>query len=120
MDNSAKKVKGVPFPEMITTLSEADVPLKGARGWLLQAKDKQVVFFDIPPNCEVPPHSHCAQWGVVVEGEVKMVIGGKSKIYRKGDWYFVPEGVVHSATSLTRLNAIDFFDDPKRYGTRKK
>jgi quercetin dioxygenase-like cupin family protein len=119
MKNLVKRNNGSPFPEMIVTLPEIDIPLKGVRGWLLQTKDKQVVFFDIPPNCEVPPHSHCDQWGVVVEGEVKMVIGGKSKVYRKGDWYFIPEGVVHSAVSLTKLSAIDIFDDPKRYGIKK-
>jgi hypothetical protein len=59
MENSAKKWKGTPYPEMITTLPEIDFPSKGGRGWLLQTKDKQIVFFDSQPNCEVPPHSHC-------------------------------------------------------------
>jgi quercetin dioxygenase-like cupin family protein len=54
-----------------------------------------------------------------VEGEVKMVMGGKSKVYRKGDWYFIPEGVVHSGISLTKLNEIDIFDDPERYRIKK-
>jgi mannose-6-phosphate isomerase-like protein (cupin superfamily) len=118
MKNPVKRNNGTPFPEMIITLPEIDIPLKGGRGWLLQTKDKQVVFFDIPPNCEVPPHSHCDQWGVVVEGEAKLVIGGKSKLVRKGDRYFIPEGVVHSVISLTKLNAIDIFDDPRRYRTK--
>ena len=119
MENLVKKWNGTPYPNMIRSLPEVYIRLKGIRGWLLQAKDKQVVFFDIQSGCEVPPHSHCEQWGFVVEGEMRMVIGGDSRVYRKGDWYFVPEGVVHSATFLTRVNAIDIFKDAKRYGIKK-
>jgi len=120
MENLAKKWKGTPYPEMIRTLPEVDIQVKGVRGWLLQTEDKQVVFFDMQPGCEVPPHSHCDQWGLVVEGEMRLVIGGKSRAYRKGDWYFIPEGVVHSATFLTKVNAIDIFDDPKRYRIKRE
>jgi mannose-6-phosphate isomerase-like protein (cupin superfamily) len=120
MENLAGKWNGTPYPEMILTLPEIDIQLKGIRGWLLQTKDKQVVFFDIQPACEVPSHSHCDQWGFVVEGEMRLVIGGKSKVYRKGDWYFIPEGVVHSAIFLTKVNAIDIFDDPKRYRIKRE
>jgi quercetin dioxygenase-like cupin family protein len=55
-----------------------------------------------------------------VEGEMRLVIGGKSRVYRKGDWYFIPEGVVHSAIFLTKVNAIDIFDDPKRYRIKRE
>jgi quercetin dioxygenase-like cupin family protein len=34
---------------------------------------------------------------------------------QKGDSYHIPEGVVHSAESLTDLRAIDFFIEPDRY-----
>jgi len=115
MKNHVEEWGGTPYPEMIRNLPEIDIKLEGIRGWLLQSKDKQIVFFDIQPVGEIPPHSHCDQWGLVVEGEMRLNIGGKSKVYRKGDRYFIPEGVVHSATFLTRVNAIDVFDDPKRY-----
>jgi hypothetical protein len=59
MKNLVKGNNGTPFPEMITTLPEIDIPVKEVRGWLLQTKDKQVVFFVVPPNFEMPPHSHC-------------------------------------------------------------
>jgi quercetin dioxygenase-like cupin family protein len=54
-----------------------------------------------------------------VEGELRLVIGGKSRVYRKGDWYFIPEGVVHSAITLAMVNDIAIFDDPKRYRTKE-
>ncbi len=57
--------------------------------------------------------------GAVVEGEMSLTIGEKTRVYRKGDWYYIPEGVVHSATFLTRVNVIDVFDDPERYKIKK-
>ena len=120
MSSFLKKWIVTPYPEMIRILPEIDIQLEGVRGWLLQGKDKQIVFFDIQHVGEIPPHSHCDQWGIVVEGEMRLDIGGKSNVYRKGGWYFIPEGVVHSATFLTKVNVIDIFNDPKRYKIRGK
>lgn len=120
MENYMKEWDNTPFPEIIRKLPAIDVPLQGVRGWLLQSDDQQMVFFDIAAGSQVPPHSHCAQWGLVVEGEMSLTIGEDSKIYRKGDWYFIPEGVVHSATFPTRVSVIDLFDDPARYKAKKE
>ena len=120
MKNSTKKRSRTPYPDMIRNLPEIDIQLEGIRGWLLQGKDKQVVFFEMQPAIELPPHSHCDQWGFVVEGAMRLNIAGKPKVYRKGDRYFIPEGIVHSATFLTKVNAIDIFADPERYKIKAK
>ncbi len=110
---------GTPYPEVIRSLPEIDISMEGIRGWLFQSTDKQVVFFDIQPVGKIPPHAHCSQWGVVIEGEMSLTIGDETNIYRKGDWYFIPAGVVHSATFPTRVHVMDIFDAPDRYRTKK-
>lgn len=115
MTGFMKEWDGTVYPDMIRGLPEIDVPFGGVRGWLMQAGERQVAFFDIEPVGEVPAHSHGAQWGIVVEGEMELTIGEETKVYRKGDSYFIPEGVVHSANFLTRVNVIDVFDEPDRW-----
>jgi len=107
------------YPDMIRGLPEIDIPVEGIRGWLLQSDDKQVVFFDIQPVGEIPPHSHCAQWGIMLAGEMSLTIGDDTGLYHKGDQYFIPEGVTHSATFKSRVNVIDIFDAPDRYKVKK-
>jgi quercetin dioxygenase-like cupin family protein len=104
-----------PFPDIITTLPEADISFNGVKGWISQNVDHEVVFLEIDAIGKVAEHSHCAQWGIVVKGEMDLTIGGDTKTYAKGDSYFIPDGVIHSAVFKTKTWAIDFFDDNKRY-----
>ena len=107
------------FPEIITNLPEADIPFKGIKGKLLQGKDRQLVFMEIDAIGEVPPHSHGAQWGVVLKGEMILTIGGVTKSYTKSDSYYIPAGVVHSANFKTKVFVLDFFADKDRYAVKK-
>ncbi len=107
-----------PFPNIITTLPEADIPFNGVKGWISQSDDHQTVFIEIEAIGKVAEHSHCAQWGIVVEGEMDLTIGGDTKTYAKGDSYFIPDGVVHSAVFKTKTWAIDFFADNNRYSPK--
>ncbi|GAB4319549.1 MAG: hypothetical protein Kow0074_09220 [Candidatus Zixiibacteriota bacterium] len=109
---------GTPFPDMIRDLPEADIPFDGVRGWLHQGGAGQIVFFDIQEGMEVPPHAHGAQWGVVVEGRMVLTLDGTPHTIRKGDWYYIPAGVVHSATFPMRSQVIDVFADVGRYKPR--
>ncbi len=106
------------FPNFIRGWAEADVPLTGVRGWISQAADHQIVFFDIEPIGEIPPHSHGEQWGIVVDGEMELTIDGESCVYRKGDAYHIPAGAVHGAVFRTHFRTIDVFADRDRYHPR--
>ena len=103
------------FPDMITNLPEADIPFQGVRGWVVQGEDQQVVFLDIEPIGEVSEHTHGAQFGIVLDGEMSLTVGGEMKRYKKGDTYFIPAGVPHSAVFDTRFRAVDVFAEQERY-----
>jgi len=49
-----------------------------------------------------------------------MVLSGpqrfwEEKSYKKGDYYYIPSGVVHSAVFSTKVFLIDYFEDRERY-----
>jgi quercetin dioxygenase-like cupin family protein len=108
-------VQHAPYPTMITGLPEADIPFQGVRGWLSQAAGHQVVFMDISPIGFVAPHAHAEQWGIVVEGEMELTIGGTTRRYGPGESYYIPGGVEHAARFLSRVRVIDVFGEPERY-----
>ena len=57
--------------------------------------------------------------GFIVDGELHLTIGGTLKTYRRGEEYFIPAGVPHSASFKKGLRVIDFFDDPNRYHPKR-
>jgi quercetin dioxygenase-like cupin family protein len=107
------------YPEIITSLPQADIPFKGLQGWLLQGECQQLVFLEIEPIGKVSEHTHSAQFGVVLDGEMTLTIGGVAKTYRRGDAYFIPEGVSHSAEFPSKVFALDLFNEPERYRAKR-
>ena len=106
------------FPEIITDLPQANIAFPGITGWISQASEHQVVFMEIEPIGEVAPHSHAAQWGIVVEGEMQLTIDGVTKTFRNGDHYYIPEGIVHSAIFKKKTWVIDLFNEKNRYSVK--
>jgi quercetin dioxygenase-like cupin family protein len=109
-----------PFPGIVTILPEADIPFNGVTGWISQNVDHQIVFLEIEAIGKVAVHAHCAQWGIVVKGKMDLTIDGETKTYTKGDSYYIPDGIEHSAVFKTKTWAIDFFADNKRYLPKAK
>lgn len=107
-----------PFPELLRKLPEADLPLRGATAYLAQAPTHQVLFMTFAEDVELPEHAHASQWGVVLDGEIELTIGGQRAIYHKGDQYHIPAGVLHSGRIRAGFSALDVFDQPDRYATR--
>ncbi|NOY99356.1 MAG: cupin domain-containing protein [Chloroflexi bacterium] len=106
------------FPEPITTLPLADIPLEGVKGYLLQGERQQVLFMEFSKDAELPEHRHEAQWGIVLEGRIDLVIDGEKHTYTKGDRYYIPEGVSHSARIRAGYADITYFDVRDRYSPR--
>lgn len=55
----------------------------------------------IPAGTKAEPHSHPnEQFSYVLQGRVRMVINGKTKIAKAGDIIHTPANAIHSATVL--------------------
>lgn len=103
------------FPEIITKLPEPDIPIEGVKSYLLQGESQQVIFMSFDKDVEVPAHSHEGQWAVVMDGEIELTIGDKTRTYRRGDTYFIPKGVKHSARIKKGYKDSTLFDQRDRY-----
>ena len=108
-----------PYPEFLKALPKADIPMAGVTAHLMAAPTGQVVFFELPAGASVPPHSHGAQWGIVVSGDIELTIGGETKRYQAGDSYFIGDQVEHAATVFEDSLVIDVFSQPDRYAAKK-
>lgn len=103
------------YAQFIKDLPRADTPMPDISAYLLAGEKAQAVFFELPAGSSVPPHSHGAQWGIIVDGSIELTIGGVTRVYKKGDSYYIGDQVEHSATVTEPCLAIDFFADPDRY-----
>ena len=105
------------LPDFITSLPEAELPFASSevKTSVLQSDRGQLVFFQMFKDIEVPAHSHKAQWGTVLEGEVELTIGGETRRYGPGSSYYIASGVVHSAKAPAGSKVIDFFEEPDHY-----
>jgi len=107
------------FPEPILNLPEADIPLKGLQAYLSQGNDHQIIFMQFSEDVELPEHSHDAQWGIVLEGQIEMTIDGKTEIYKKGERYFIPKDVKHSGKIFAGYADMTYFHQKDRYSIKK-
>jgi len=104
------------YPEVITSLPEAEMPFEGVKAWILQADARQLVFFEFEDYAKVPEHSHgYPQWGMVIDGKMELTINSKPRICEKGGEYVIPAGAKHSATFLSRTRVMDLFSEKNRY-----
>lgn len=107
------------FPKVITILPEADIPIGGAKAYLSQSKNHQILFMEFEKDVELPEHSHESQFGIVLEGKIDLIINGIKNTYSKGDYYFIPKGVKHSGKIYTGYADVTFFNDPARYKAKE-
>jgi len=103
------------YPDIISGLPEADAEFKGVKAWLLRGPTASAIFVEACQDAEISAHSHGAPWGIVVDGELDLTTGEARKSDRRGEEYFIPSGVRHSARLMAGVRVIDFFGDPDRY-----
>lgn len=111
-------MKAPKFPEFIQNLPEANLPVAGIHGWLVQSETGQVLFLVAEQTVQIPQHNHGDQWGIVIDGEMELTIGEKSETFRQGDSYFIPAGTMHKAVLYKGFRVLDYFADKDRYKTK--
>lgn len=105
------------YPDFITDFPSLDVPFPEdvVQTAVIRSDAGLVAFFTFLQDFELPMHSHKAQWGTVVEGEIELTIGGDTKTYGPGDSYSIPSGIEHGGKIKAGSRVIDVFEEPDRY-----
>lgn len=105
------------LPEFIRSFPSIDVPFPEdvVRSHAVQSEAGLVVFFDFLKDVVLPPHSHLAQWGTVLSGEIEFTIAGETRTLGPGEIYDIPSGAEHSAIIKAGTKVIDVFEEPNRY-----
>jgi len=103
------------FPDIVTSLPSAELPIAGVSSYLFQGERQQFIFMSFDEDVAVPEHSHEAQWGVVLDGRIELTIGGQRRVLRKGDTYFIPRNVPHSARIEKGYKDLTLFNQKDRY-----
>ena len=69
-------------------------------------------------DIDVPEHSHNAQWGVVLEGEMELTIDGQLRLLKKGDSYYIEKDIIHSAKIKKGYKDLTLFNQADRYNEK--
>ncbi|MCX6272949.1 MAG: cupin domain-containing protein [Bacteroidetes bacterium] len=107
------------FPKPIVELPEADIPVHGIKAFLSQGLNHQIIFMEFFEDADLPEHFHESQWGIVLEGKIDLIIDGIKNTYVKGDRYFIPKDIRHSARIYAGYADITFFNQSDRYKEKK-
>lgn len=108
------------FPPSIVKLPKADIKIDGLKAYISQSDNHQILFMEFNKDVEIPEHIHSDQYGIVLEGKIDIIIDGKTQEYKKGDRYFIPEGVKHSVKISSGYTDITFFNQKDRYQIKTK
>lgn len=103
------------IPAFVKNLPEIELPVRGARGWLIQGTGQQVVFVEFGETVEVEEHTHGHQWEFALAGRVELHREETTELYERGDNFFVPAGQPHAATVHAGYQAMIVFNAPDRY-----
>ncbi|ROT95820.1 cupin domain-containing protein [Marinobacter sp. R17] len=76
----------------------------------LAANGADVLFASYPAGTRIPLHTYDTDnHGVIIRGELKLFIEGRTERYGVGDWYHVPAGVEHAAEFDQETYEIEFW-----------
>ena len=106
------------FPEFIKILPKADIKIDGCEAYLIQGETQQIIFAYVKNDTILAKHKHDSQWEIVLEGKVDLIVNNKEKkCYCKGDSFYIPPNVYHSAFIYAGYSSIIIFNQKDRYRT---
>ena len=106
------------FPEPISNLPQADIPMEGVIAHISQADNHQVLFMYFTKDVKLPEHQHGAQVGFVLSGVIELNINGEKQIFTRGDQYYIPPNTKHSGFIFSGYSDITFFGECERYSPK--
>lgn len=107
------------FPAFARKLPEAELSVPGLKGWLLQTEKGQFLFFESLTEVIIPPNLTADQSGVVISGQMDVMIGGNTTSYKNGDTYFIPRGTLYQARVSAGFKGIDYSGNRNRFRPKK-
>ena len=85
------------------------------RQYLGECKKMNAQHWDMADKSVVAMHKHSQeQFGYVIKGGFKMIVGNKRATLKAGDAYFIPAGVFHEFVAVGKTEAIDVFSPVKK------
>lgn len=85
------------------------------RQYLGEGRNMNVQHWDMADKSVVKLHKHSQeQFGYVIKGGFKMIVGDETSELKAGDAYFIPPDVLHEFTAIGETEAIDIFSPVKK------
>ena len=85
------------------------------RQYLGEGQNMNVQHWNMADNSVVKLHKHSQeQFGYVIQGGFKMIVGDETSELKAGDAYFIPPDVLHEFTAVGETEAIDIFSPVKK------
>ena len=83
----------------------------GLTGYYAHGKNLTLGYVEIKAGSDLPSHRHQhEQITYIIEGQLDMIIGGKSCSLTEGMYYVIPSNVLHGAVAVTDCKVIDVFN----------
>ncbi len=100
----------MPFPPSVHRLPKTS--LAGIDAYVHDDGATQVLFMELGRGAAevvVPTHTHDVEWGVVVEGEIRMTIDGREERHGPGSTHHIPAQVPHSFRFQPGTSSVHYF-----------
>ena len=100
------------WPSFVDSWPKAKMEVEGLSGRVLKGEHGWIIFMSADRDVSVPSDHHGAQWGVVLDGKMELIIGEHARVFERGETHFIPAGVEHAAMLFAGWRGLYVFDRP--------